>query len=436
MSSGGQIKDPRRQDFALHQAVEEAHRCLLCHDAPCSQKCPGGTDPAKFIRQIRFSNLKGAARTVLRNNPLGACCGFVCPTERTCAGACVRAGLDRPIDIARLQRFVSDYGYRLGLQLPRAPQSRPERVAVVGAGPAGLTAASCLASLGYQVVLFESRPEAGGMLRYGAPEQRLPQSILERELRSIQAQGVELRCNQAVETLAGNERALLTEGFAAVFVAPGLWEGRELSLPGSDLEGVTTALRFLVSARSEPERARALVADRQVVIIGGGAVALDAATTACRLGARRAWAVALEGFNELPASPLEVEEALDLGVLFRCQSQVSRIIGEGGRVVAVEGVEVEWAEPGSLSPDNARPLSGASFRLPAGVVIQAVGQRVTSEAAILIRQAQEDHGKPFFLGGDVVRQGGQGGTVIEAVADGKQAAQLIHERLSMTREVA
>ena len=425
--------------LTFQQALEEANRCLLCHDAPCSSACPGGTDPATFIRKIRFLNLKGAARTVLTNNPLGGACAHVCPTAETCRGECLRQGLDRPIDIDGLQRFAVEYGRAHGVVALEAGKPRSEKVAVVGAGPAGLTAAARLASYGYQVTLFEARAKAGGMLRYGVPASRLGDAALDADLDEILNLGVELRTNAPLDKDNAAEK-LLAEGFSAVFVAPGLWKSRTLQIPGVELKGVGTALEFLDQARTAPESAASLVRGKNVAIIGGGSVALDVAHCARQLGAHRLYSIALEALAELPATQAEQDTARKDGLIVKPQCQVRRIVGEGGKVTALEGVETEWIAPGKLVPSNARPVEGTSFRLQVGAVIQAIGQTPSATAGAILAKAKKSgplvqvdaktQGTSLgaiFAGGDAVRGAG---TAVAAVGDGKRAADAIHQLIS------
>ncbi|MFH1131100.1 MAG: FAD-dependent oxidoreductase [Pseudomonadota bacterium] len=430
------------QSLTIQQAIDEAHRCLLCHDAPCSQCCPGGTDPGKFIRQIRFYNLKGAARTVLRNNPLGTVCAHVCPTEETCVGACLRAGMDRPIDIEGLQNFAAEYGREHGVHALEPGNARPERIAIIGAGPAGLVAAARLATFGYKVTIFEAQEQAGGMLRYGIPKTRLPESVLKADLEEILSLGVELHCNKELQD-EGSAIKLLEDGFAAVFVAPGLWKPYELTLPGIDLQGVTNAIKFLGDMHNSPDKAASLVKDKNIAIIGGGSVAMDVALGARELGAKRIYAIALESMTELPAQEKELAQARQDGVIFKPQCQLTRIVGDKGNVSGVEGVETEWIKTGKLTPDNARPIEGTSFRLRVGAVIQAIGQGPSEIAQKIVVSAkktgallfadkttQSTSVKRIFAGGDIVRGAG---TVIDAVGDGKRAADAIHQLLSKNR---
>lgn len=430
--------------LTLQQAIAEAHRCLLCHDAPCSKGCPGGTDPSKFIRQIRFYNFKGAARTVLRNNPLGGVCAYVCPTEETCRHACLRGEIDTPIDIDGLQRFAVEYGRSQGLTVLEKGQEKGARIAVIGAGPAGLAAAANLARFGYQVTVFEARAEAGGILRYGVPAHRLPLEALNADVREIQSLGVEIKTSHPIDR--ENATALLDQGYAAVFVAPGLWKAFELNLPGKDLQGVGTALEFLELARTDTQAAAQRVAGRNIAVIGGGAVAMDVAHTARELGAHRIYVLTLEGLNELPATAAELDQARQDHIIFKPQSRVVTITGQGGFVTGLQGCETEWAVKGKLTPDNARDVDGTEFQLRVGAVIQAIGQGPSEVVGRILSQA-ERKGRlvaadavtlatsvdRVFAGGDIVRGAA---TVVKAVADGKRAADAIHKMLTGTEVTA
>jgi NADPH-dependent glutamate synthase beta subunit-like oxidoreductase len=428
--------------LTLQQALEEAQRCLLCHDAPCSKGCPGGTDPSKFIRQIRFYNLKGSARTVMGNNPLGGVCAYICPTDETCERECLRSEIDRPIDIAALQAFAVEYGREHGVKALNAGPAREERVAIVGAGPAGLTAAAHLAERGYQITLFEANAKSGGMLRYGVPQHRLGDAVIDADVNEILALGVTLETDTTVDP----ERAqkLLDEGYAAVFVAPGLWRPYQLDIDGIDLDGVSNALDFLRQVYTDSATATALVKGKNVAIIGGGSVAMDAASCARKLGAERIYAIALEGMTELPAQRAELDHAFADGVVIKPQSKVSRLVGEDGKVIAVEGVETEWIEPGNFSPSNARPIEGTHWRLRVDTVVQAIGQGPTEAVGGIVATAskkgnlikvtkttQATSVERVFAGGDIARGAG---TVIAAVGDGKRAAKAIDELLSNGKE--
>jgi len=425
--------------MSVQQAIEEAHRCLLCHDAPCSQGCPGGTDPAKFIRQIRFYNLKGAARTVLGNNPLGGVCAHVCPTDETCVRECVRTGLDRPIDIDGLQAFAVDYGRQHGLKVLSKGEDKGKKVAIVGAGPAGLTAAANLAREGYGVTVFEAKKAAGGMLRYGVPASRLPDELLDADLDEIAELGIEIKLDSK---LKGDDAGakLLEQGYDAVFVAAGLWKSYQLEMPGVELKGVSHALKFLERARHKQKKARKLVEGKNVAIIGGGSVAMDVARCARELGAERIYAIALEGPMDLPAQTVELAEAQADGVIIMPFCQATEILGEDGRVSGIKGTEIEWILPGNFRPDNARTADGTSWQLKVGAVIQAIGQGPTGSVRGLVASASKDGWMlqvddvtqatsldKVYAGGDLARGAS---TVVAAVGDGKRAAAAIHDLLS------
>lgn len=436
---------PAASVMTVQQAIEEAGRCLLCHDAPCSSSCPSATDPAKFIRQIRFYNFKGASRTVMGNNPLGGVCAVVCPTGDTCRGACLRTELDRPIDIDGLQAFAVAYGREHGVVTMERGEAKEQRVAIVGSGPAGLAAAAMLAQKGYQSTIFEARAEAGGMLRYGVPVHRLDDSVLDADLKDILDLEVEIKTDTMIDREDGAKK-LLEEGYNAVFVAPGLWKANTLPIDGIELDGVTTALAFLDDARHKADTLENQVKDKVVCVIGGGSVAMDVCSSADMLGAKRIYVVALEGTNELPAQPEELQEAMEQGVRFRVQSQVDKILGDAGHVTAIEGREIEWIEAGKPIPANAKALDGSEFKLPVDIVVQAIGQAPAERVGQILTKA-ERNGRLFkadpekqstsvskvFAGGDIVRGPA---TVVEAVADGKRAAEAIDLMFSQGQEVA
>ncbi len=420
------------------RAIDEANRCLLCHDAPCSVACPAGTDPGTFIRKIRFLNLKGAAATIFENNPLGASCAELCPTEQTCRGACLRQGLDHPIDIHRLQAFAVEYARQLDFMPLERGEATGAKVAVVGSGPAGMAAAAKLAELGEEVVIFEAAPEAGGMLRRTVPKSRLDRRIIDDELNDLKALGVKIECNHKVE----NAQALLDQGYDAVFLAPGLCDGSKLRVPGSDLEGVETAIDFLARAASDEAALDAQVRGKNIAIVGGGSVAMDVARVARERGAKRIYVLSLEAIDELPAARTELDFAHQQGVIFEPQTRTVEITGENGAVSGLSGIEVEWIVPGNMAPTNVRDLEGTNFHINVSRVVFAVGQKVSdstkallgavdwSGRAVMVNQEQETSIPRIFAGGDISRGAG---TVVEAVADGKRAAEAIHNLL---KEVA
>ena len=265
--------------YAPHEAVVEASRCLMCDDPPCNKGCPAGVDVRRFIRKIRFGNFRGAARLIRDTNVLVGVCGRVCPQEMLCMEHCTRANLDTPIDIAGLQRFAGDVELGTIAPVPEAPPRRKGKVAVIGAGPAGLAAAASLLRAGHEVEIFERGDALGGVLSRGIPPFRLDPGFVESELEYVRRLGALVHLGEHTKAPA----LLTAQGFDAVFVAVGLWKAHRLDIEGATLEGVLIAGDLLLAvARGE----RPAVGGR-VVVIGGGNVAMDAATTALALGAAR-----------------------------------------------------------------------------------------------------------------------------------------------------
>ena len=403
-------------------AMEEAARCLLCHDAPCSTGCPAGTDPGKFIRSIRFRNFKGAAETIRENNIMGSTCARVCPYGRTCEEACSRTGIDVPIQIGRLQRFATDFEQSLGMKVLEAPEATLEKVAVIGGGPAGLAAAANLAMKGYKVTIFEKNEKAGGVLTYGIVPGRLPQEIVDWEVQYVADLGVEFVYNcQVGKDLTYEE--MKEQGFKAIFLAMGLQNSKPIELPGMDLEGAGYALEFLAAAKPSEGQ---LDVGEHVVIIGGGDVAMDCATTAKMLG-NRVTVVYRRRKIDMPAYPAEVAHVQSIGVDFITETLPLEVLGENGKVRALK----------------AQGKDGVSeFVLKADRVVLAIGQETDDVTFVdgikldekKLVQASENtcttNVEGVFAAGDVVN-GGK--TVVEAVAEGKTAADSIDAYLAAKR---
>ena len=294
--------------------IEEASRCLLCLDAPCSSSCPAGTDPAKFIRSVRFRNFKGAAETIRINNALGAVCARVCPTEKYCQLACSRTQIDRPIDIGRIQKYVTDFEDRIQMKVYNKEVSTEKRLAIIGAGPSGLQAAASLALKGHEVTIYESQEKAGGWLRYGIPEYRLPNEIVDKEIHRIEELGVKIVTNTNIDD---NQLAKLLKEYDAVLLSTGSPTGRILPI-FEKAKNVETAVHFLATVK---EAKGNVEVPNKVLIIGGGDVAMDAATTLKALGAEDVVAVARENLSLVPQpvkkniKPLMKQECLLLMAL-------------------------------------------------------------------------------------------------------------------------
>ncbi|MDI7268787.1 MAG: FAD-dependent oxidoreductase, partial [Myxococcota bacterium] len=346
--------------------LREFHRCLLCHDPPCRAGCPAGVNPREFIRKVRFDNIAGAARSLRRANVLAGSCAWICPCGATCAARCTAEGLDRPIDIGALQRFVTDWERSAVGSRQSAIGSRQSAignpVAAIGAGPAGLAAAADLALRGRRVVVFDGAAAPGGMLRIAIPRFRLPAEVLDHDVSIVEALGVEFRCGRQVADLDD----LFAEGFAAVFVATGVQTPRRMGVPGEALEGVVPALDLLVRANA----GRAMDLGRRVVVIGGGDVALDAARTLRRAGARVTLAYR-RARADMPAYAPEVAAALDEGVEFLFDVVPVEVRGER-RVGTVVLQRVRW-EAGGRDARH-REAEGSPLVLEADSVVVAVGQ--------------------------------------------------------------
>ena len=430
--------------YSLSHAIDEASRCLLCYDAPCSKNCPAGTDPGAFIRKLRLRNIKGAVRTVKRNNILGGVCGVACPAAKLCREACSATEIDRPIEVGRIQRFLVEYGWDIGFEPQIKEPGNHVKVAVVGSGPAGLTCAAELAKAGYDATVFEEREQAGGVLRYGVPEFRLNGEFLDREIEDVEKLGVRIECGSKIDAAGVDD--LLEKGYEAVFLAPGLWSPYRVPLPGADLDGVTTATEFLEETRGEnTDEVSPMVRDVNVAVIGGGSVAMDVANTCRGLGSKRVYCICLESLAEIPAAEEDLAMARDNYVVIKPQCRVTEIIGEKGRVTGLRGIETEWIEPGLFIPSNARDVSGTEFRLNVGAVVMAIGSGAAREVPDMcskvhcgenrLIETREDgvstgDGR-IFAGGDVVRGPA---LIADAVADGKNAAGKIIEYLEKKKK--
>lgn len=399
--------DETQQGYTMDTVMEEAQRCLLCLDAPCSAACPAGTDPARFIRSVRFRNLKGAAETIRENNAIGGVCARVCPTERYCQQACSRCGIDRPIDIGGIQRFVTDFEETVGMEILKTGAANGKKIGIIGSGPSGLQAAAALLGLGYEVHIYEKSEKAGGYLRYGIPEYRLPERVVDREIEKIEKMGAEFHCGTDIGTDCTMDE--LKETYDAVLVAAGASVGKWLPMfEGNDR--TETAVEFL--ARVKAKGGKEEVPDH-VVVIGGGDVAMDAATTLKRLGAKRVTDVAYEELCEFLASEKELEGARQAGVTI------------------IDGYIPEQVDGNTVTFKHRH--MDARICLGADKIILAVGQKPDVKSLGLEMEGNEAKADGYrtadpevFVTGDLA-EGDK--TVVWAVRKGKEAAQAIHESL-------
>ena len=431
--------------LSADQALNEAKRCLQCKTRPCVAGCPVGVSIPEFLDALACDDLPRSVHILRGDNALPAVCGRVCPQETQCEALCVRGVKGAPVAIGFLERYVADWAMHHPdrLLLDQAPAATGKSVAVVGCGPAGLTAAGELARLGHAVTIFEALHDTGGVLRYGIPEFRLPKEIIDREVALLSGLGVVIECNVIIgKTLTVQQ---LRDEFSAVFIANGAGLPTMMGIAGENLKGVYAANEYLtrvnlMEAGRREGSATPIITRREVAVIGGGNTAMDCVRTARRLGAERAMIVYRRGEAEMPARVEEIKHAKEEGVEFLMLTAPTAIIGTGdGWVGALRCQRMELGEPDDSGRRRPQPVQGSDFELPAGVVINAVGTGanplLTATAPdldlnkwgnIVIDQAGETSIPGVFAGGDIVRGGA---TVILAMGDGKRAAAAIDEYL-------
>lgn len=421
------------------EAIEESNRCLYCYDAPCITACPTGIDIPTFIKKIASGNLKGSAKTIMTSNPIGASCARVCPTEELCEGACVLNHSTKPIMIGNLQRYATDWAIRNEQVLFEPGKKNGKTVAIVGGGPAGLSAARELGLLGYDVTIFEAAEKAGGLNTYGIVSFRLPQEISFWEVNQVESLDVKIRTNTRVGKDISVDEIL--ENFDVVILAIGMSKVPSLGIDGDELEGVYDAIDFVKETKTKPISDRFL--HKKVVVIGAGNTAIDGATCSVRLGAENVKILYRRTIEEMTAYDFEYEFAKQDGVEFRWLTAPKKIIGdEEGRVKAIECVKMELGEPGEDGRRRPVPIEGSEFTLEVDAVIKAIGQTRYTD---LIEQFGLEHNggvvkinqetlqtsnKKVFACGDVIFGKGQGeAMVVSAAQQGKDAAYAIHKAM-------
>ena len=399
--------------FNHRTALEEASRCLLCHEAPCSAGCPAGTDPGKFIRSIRFRNAKGAAETIRENNILGGTCARICPYDRLCEAACSRCGIDRPIEIGKLQRYALEQEKAFKMKILKAPSKKKKQtVACIGAGPASLACAAELAKQGYKVTIFEREARAGGVLSYGIASSRLPQKVVHQDIAAIKGLGIKFEFGIEIGKKKTVEDLIEKLGFDAVFIGTGLWSGHSAGVQGEELKNILPAVDFLKKARING--GYTAMNGKKVLVIGGGDVAMDCAVVAKLSGADTAiWY--RRTIEEAPANMDEINYAISLGIPMTTNFAPKQFVGSGGKVKFAEFIGRDKKSEAKIACDY---------------VILAIGQApedlsqladvaVNEKGLIVVKKGSKTNLEAVFAGGDIVN-GGK--TVVEAVKEGKEAS--------------
>ena len=431
--------------YTKEQAMEEATRCLNCKKPFCMDGCPVGVPIPKFIHHVAEGEFEEAYQTITRENALPAICGRVCPQENQCEGKCVRGIKGESVGIGRLERFVADYHMAHGKTPELKIEPNGKKVAIIGSGPAGITCAGELAKKGYDVTVFEALHKTGGVLSYGIPEFRLPKSLVQTEVDSVASLGVKFETNVVVGRSVTIDE-LQEQGYQGIFIGSGAGLPRFQNIPGENLNGVYAANEFLtrvnlIKGYEFPNHPTPVKITETVCVIGAGNVAMDAARTAKRLGAKNVYIVYRRGEEEVPARAEEVHHAKEEGIIFKLLTNPVKINGEDGWVKSMECVEMELGEPDESGRRRPIAKEGSNFIIETGTVIVSIGQspnpliRQTTPGLdtqkwggiIVDEETMKTSKEGVYAGGDVVTGAA---TVILAMGAGKSAAKAMDEYLS------
>lgn len=439
-----QAPDVRNKNFLevalgydAETAIDEAKRCLHCKNKPCTSGCPVQIDIPAFIAQVAEGNFEEAYQIIAKSSSLPAVCGRVCPQETQCEGKCVRGIKNEPVGIGRLERFVADYHNAHSTEKPQRPASNGHKVAVVGSGPSGLTCAGNLAKKGYDVTIFEALHLAGGVLVYGIPEFRLPKAIVQKEIDGLKDLGVKVDTNVVIGKSLTVDELMQEEGFEAVFIGSGAGLPRFMNIPGESLNGVYSANEFLTRVNLmkayKEGSATPIEHAKNVAVVGGGNVAMDAARCAKRLGAENVYIVYRRSREELPARAEEVEHAEEEGIIFKLLSNPVEILGDDDFLVkGIKCMEMELGEPDASGRRRPVPKPDCTFTLDVDCVIMSIGTspnpliksttkglEVNSHGGIIVDEHEMTTKEGVYAGGDAVTGAA---TVILAMGAGKKAA--------------
>ncbi|MCI7542188.1 MAG: NADPH-dependent glutamate synthase [Subdoligranulum sp.] len=448
-SQAPNVRNKNFQEVALgytaEMAVNEAKRCLNCPKKPCVEGCPVSIKIPEFIQKIAAEDFEGAYQVLAQDSALPAVCGRVCPQESQCEGRCTR-GLKEgceSVGIGRLERFAADWHREHSTAQATAPASNGHKVAIIGAGPSGLTCAGDLAKLGYKVTVFEALHVAGGVLMYGIPEFRLPKAIVQSEIDGLKALGVDFETNMVIGKVLTIDELMQEYGYEAVYIASGAGLPRFMGIPGESLKGVYSANEYLTRTNLmkayRPDSKTPIAKSKAVAVCGGGNVAMDAARCAKRLGAETVYIVYRRGMAELPARREEVEHAEEEGIIFKTLCNPVEVLGdENGWVRGMTCIEMELGEPDESGRRRPIEKKGSEFELEVDTMIMALGTspnpliRTTTPGLDADRHGciitNGDDGltsrEAVYAGGDAVTGAA---TVILAMGAGKDAAKAIHQ---------
>ena len=433
--------------YTPEMAVNEAKRCLNCPKKPCVTGCPVRIKIPEFIQKIAAEDFEGAYQVIAEDSALPAVCGRVCPQESQCEGRCTRGLKDgcESVGIGRLERFVADWHREHSKAAVKVPASNGHKVAVIGAGPSGLTCAGDLAKLGYKVTVFEALHVAGGVLMYGIPEFRLPKAIVQSEIEGLKALGVDFETNMVIGKVLTIDELMQEYGYEAVYIASGAGLPRFMGIPGESLKGVYSANEYLTRTNLMkaylPNSKTPIAKSKAVAVCGGGNVAMDAARCAKRLGAETVYIVYRRGMAELPARREEVEHAEEEGIIFKTLCNPVEVLGdENGWVRGMTCIEMELGEPDASGRRRPIEKAGSEFDLPVDCVIMSLGTtpnpliknttpglEVNRKGGIVVNEEGLTSHASVYAGGDAVTGAA---TVILAMGAGKLGAKSIDEQLS------
>ncbi|MER1985681.1 MAG: NAD(P)-dependent oxidoreductase [Solibacillus sp.] len=423
--------------LTTYAATVEANRCLYCYDAPCIQACPTSINIPSFIKKIASGNMKGSARVIMESNPVGASCARVCPTSELCEGACVLNSEEKPIQIGHLQRYATDWLRETDTKLFDVQPQNGKKVAVIGSGPAGLSAARELALLGYAVTIYEADEKAGGLNYYGIVSFRLPQDVVEWEVKQVENLGVTIRTSTKIgEDVLMDE---LLENYDRIILAVGMSKVPTLGVEGEELSGVYDAIEFVKESKASiPE----VVLGKKVVVIGAGNTAIDAATCSVRLGAEKVQIVYRRTAKEMTAYDFEYDFAKQDGVEFRWLSMPKKILGnEQQEVTGLQCVKMKLTQLAD-GKGTLEEIPHSEFIIETDAVIRAIGQSKHSELIAHMGLANtrgvvdvdlttlKTSNAKIYACGDVIFGNGYGeATVVSAAQQGKDVAYAIHQEL-------